>query len=212
MSKRLLAAVLISASLLAGPTLSAQFRPGGAMRIVLLVDSSTIVRSMVTEFRAGLSAFLAALPGQPEVVIVSTGGQFRVRAGPTSDRVVLHAAANSFASDGGGNALLDTMIEADKRFLKNATDQKAIIVILTVDQDTSVVDPRIDRFNAFVSDFLARGGRAHAVVVTGVRTGVTTRSAENLVRNTDGFYDTVAIANAVPKLMTTVAAYVGADQ
>ncbi len=40
---------------------------------------------------------------------------------------------------------------------------------------------------------------------------MTTQIAENLTRNTGGYYDVVGIANALPKLMRVLAEYVGAD-
>ena len=206
-------AVLVAMFPLMEPASSAQLRPGGQMRIVLLVDSSAAIAPMTTQFRAGLAAFLDALPGEPEIAIISTGSQIRVRVQPTSDRTKLRAAATSFASDGGGNSLLDTLLEADQRFLKNTADRRSVFVILTADSGgTGTVTPaRINVYNRFMDDFIARGGRAHAVVVGSVNRGVTTQIAENIARNTGGFYDSIVIANAVPKLMTTLAEYVAAD-
>ena len=211
MIKRLPAALLIVA-LLAGPTALAQRGPGGQMRIVLLVDSSSAVASMLTQFRAGLNGFLDALPGEPEIVIISTGGQLRIRVGPTSDRLKLHAAASGFASDGGGNMLLDTLLEADQRFLKSTPDRRSVFVILTTDVNSAIGDLRTDLYNRFLENFLTRGGRAHAIVIRGMNSGVTSQIAENLAHNTGGFFEIVEIANAVPKLMKTLADYVAADQ
>src|SRR3954467_10993677 len=132
--RRMTAAVLVAASLLAGSTARAQYKLGDQMRIVLLVDSSSAVAPILTPLRAALNSFLDALPGEPEVVMISTGGQLKIRVGPTSDRLKLHAAANGFASDGGGNAFLETMIEADERFLKSRPDRQSVIVMLTTDE------------------------------------------------------------------------------
>jgi hypothetical protein len=214
MTRGVLAAVLIGVSTLSGSEASSQWRPGGQMRIVLLVDSSSAMSSMLTDFRAALHNFLDALPEdpQPEIVIVTTGRQLRVRAGPTVDRAKLQAAASGFAPDGGGNAFLDSLLEADQRFLKNAPDRRSVFVILTTDAGATLGDARIDIYNRFVDDFLARGGRAHAIVIRGVNSGVTTQIAENLTRNTGGFCETVGISNAAPKLMKSLAEYVAAEQ
>jgi len=210
--KRALVSVLI-ASLLAVHPARAQFGvPGGQMRIVLLVDSSNSVSPMLIQFRAALNGFLDTLPGEPEIAFISTGGQLRVRVAPTTDRAALYAAANRFAADGGGNTLLDTMLEADQRFFKKAPDRRAVFVILTTDSDVVLRDARTDLYNKFMGDFLSRGGRAHAIVIGGGVTGINTLITENLVRNTGGFYETVTIANSVPKLMKTLADYVAADQ
>src|SRR5204863_4620698 len=75
MRSRLLLAALVVVAL--GVSADAQWRPGGHQRIILLVDSSSSVAPMLTSFRAGLKEFLDALPGDPEIAIISTGGQFR---------------------------------------------------------------------------------------------------------------------------------------
>jgi hypothetical protein len=202
---------LLAVFLALGPSIGAQRRPGGIMRIVLLVDSSSAVSAMLTQFRAALKDFLDTLPGEPEIVFITTGGQLRIRVPPTSDREKLHEAARSFSPDGGGNSFLETMLEADRRFLKSAADRRPVFVILTTDNGANFGDVRVDRYNRFADDFVSRGGRAHAIVVRSVNSGITTQIAENLVNGTGGFYDVVQIATAVPKLMKTLAEYVGAD-
>ena len=206
--------VLVALLVLVGPALVAQTRPGGQMRIVLVVDSSSTVTPMITDFRAGLAAFLDTLPGDPEIALISTGSQMRVRVQPTTDRVKLRAAASSFSSDGGGNSLLDSLLEADQRVLKNVAERRSVFVILTSDSGGSgtVTPARINVYNKWVDDFIARGGRAHAIVVGSVNRGVTTQIAQNLARNTGGFYESIVIGNAIPKLMVTMAEYVAADQ
>ena len=209
---RLCVAALVALLPLGSPAGFAQETPGGRMRIVLLVDSSAAISQMLTQFRAGLNSFLDALPGEPEVTIVSTGGQLRIRIPATNDRLKLHAVASGFAADGGGNVLLDSILEADKRFLRNDAGRRSVFVILTTDAGETMSDQSLGPFNRFVKDFVRRGGRAHAIIVGGRNRGVTSEIVENFVDNTNGFRDTVVIANALPKLMETVAAYVAADQ
>lgn len=206
--------VLVALLLLVGPGAAAQMRPGGQMRIILVVDSSSTISPMIPDFRAGLAAFLETLPGEPEIAVISTGSQMRIRVQPTTDRLKLRAAAASFSSDGGGNSLLDSLLEADQRLLKNVAERRSVIVILTGDGGGSgtVTPARINVYNKFVDDFVSRGGRAHAVVIGSVNRGVTTQIAENLARNTGGFYESIVIGNAIPKLMATMAKYVAADQ
>jgi hypothetical protein len=213
MTRAIIAVGLFTALLLAGGSPSAQWRPGGQMRIVLLVDSSSAVAPMLTPFRAGLNGFLDDLQGQPEVTIISTGGQLRIRIPPTTDRDTLHDSAARFAADGGGNSFVDTMLEADKRFLKNAPGKRPVFVVLTTDSGDARGGERIDEYNKFAGDFRARGGRAHAIVVkSGTRSGMVTQIAENLARNTGGFFETVAIANAVPRMMKALVERLTADQ
>jgi hypothetical protein len=211
MTRAIVAVAFFTVSLLGAA--SAQWRPGGQMRIVLLVDSSSTVAPMLTPFRAGLNGFLDDLQGEPEITIITTGGQLRVRVPPTTDRDKLHSSAAGFSSDGGGNSFLDTMLEADKRFLKSAPDKRPVFVVLITDVGESRGSERIDDYNKFANDFRARGGRAHAIVVKGgTSSGMITQIAENLTQNTGGFFETVAIANAVPRTMKALVERLAADQ
>lgn len=183
----------------------------GPLRIVLLVDSSSAVSPHLTSFRAGLAAFLDALPGDPEIAFITTGGQMRIRVPPTIDRATLRHAAAGFASDGGANALLETLLESDQRFLKKAPGRRPIFVVVTTDNNSSRGDERIDAYNLFMRDFVQRSGRAHAIVVHGVNAGTTTDILMNLTGNTGGFYDALAVPNALPERMRALAAMVAAD-
>jgi hypothetical protein len=198
----------ISAS---GATAAAATGLASPLRVVLLVDSSSAVASMLTQVRSGLSAFLDGLPEDVEVAFITTGGQLRVRVPPTTDRDRLRKAAAGFASDGGANSFLDTLLESDERFLKPAADRRPIFVVVTTDAEPRA-EPRIDDYNTFMNDFTRRGGRAHAVVIRGTTMGLASRILENLTHNTDGVFEVVAIANALPDKMKWIAAQVGADQ
>jgi hypothetical protein len=212
MTRATVVAGVLTALLVGGGRGSAQWRPGGQMRIVLLVDSSSAVAPMLTPFRAGLNGFLDDLQGEPEVTIISTGGQLRVRIPPTTDREQLHLSASRFASDGGANSFVDTMLEADRRFLKSAPEKRPVFVVLITDSGDSRGGERVDEYNRFANDFRARGGRAHAIVVKGTNSGMATQIAENLANNTGGFFETVAIANAVPRTMKALVERLTADQ
>ncbi len=213
MPYRLLVCVLVVLSLSTGSGAAPQWRPGGQMRIVLLVDSSSAVAPILTQIRAGLKVFLDELPGDPEIAFISTGGQFRMRVPPTTDRQKVLAAAARFSSDGGANTFLSTMLEADQRLLQGPEERRGVFVIVTTDAAENVADVRIDDYNKFMTDFSRRGGRAHAVVIRGgLRSGPTTQMAENLVENTGGFHDMVTVATALSKVMKTLTEYVAADQ
>ena len=215
MTKRLTFTVTIVILLLAGSASTAQIRrPGGPMRIIMLVDSSSAISPMITQFRAALHGFLDQLPdhGDPEIGVVTTGGHLRVRVEPTTDRAKLHGMADGFAADGGGNVFLDTLLEADKRFFKSVPDRRPILVILTTDLVPSLGDQRIEQYNKFMNEFISKGGRAHAIVIGGVNSGYTTLISENLVKNSGGYYESVALANPIPRIMKTVAEYVAVDQ
>jgi hypothetical protein len=175
------------------------------MRIVLLVDSSTPVGPMMNNFRTALSAFIDELPEIEEVAFISSGGQIRVRTPPGTDRAKLRAEVARFASEGGANAFLDTMLEADKRFLKPATGQWPAFVIVTTDNGEGRREPNIDDYNKFMNDFLARGGIAHAVIVQGKQAGTVTDIVANLVDNVGGIRFTIVADSNLPARMREIA-------
>jgi len=211
MPKRRFTAVIAVLLVFAICGATAQRRGPGPLRIVMLVDSSGTVAQMLPQFRAGMTAFLDALPGSPEVALITTGGQIRIRVAPTTDREKLHKAINSFAADGGGNSFLDTLLEADRRFLVNAGDRRPVFVIMMTDGTMSRGDARVDQYNDWVGTFIRRGGRAHGIVVRGINSGITTEVLMNLTDNTGGFYDSLAVANALPDRMKVLASMVAAD-
>lgn len=206
--------IVVLVALLVGLSRDGTAQPGARepMRIVLLVDSSGTVAPMLTSFRAGLKVFLDELPGESEIALVSTGGQFRMRVPPTSDRQKLRAAAGSFTADGGSNSVVRTMVEADTRLLKGADRRRAVLVVITTDRGGYPNDNSVDIYNTFMRDFLGRGGRAHAVIIRPSGGGVTSEILEHLTENTGGFRETITIASALPKVMKTLTEYVAADQ
>jgi hypothetical protein len=191
--------------------LAVPLRAADPLRVVLLVDSSTNMSTMLTEFRAGLTAFIEAIPDDVEVAFISTGGQLRVRVPPTTDRQRLLDAAARFASDGGANSFLDTLLESDRRFLKPAANRRPLFVVLTTDQP-ALGEPPISRYNDFMRDFVRRRGRAHGVVIRSTQMGLASEILENLTTNTDGLYDILAVGNSLPTRMKAIAAEVAAEQ
>ena len=175
------------------------------MRIVLMVDSSTPVGPMINTFKKALAVFVETLPPQHEVAFVSSGAQIRVRARPTDSRDKLRAEMARFASEGGANAFLDTLLEADTRFLKTAPAQWPAFVIVTTDNGDNRKEPDVVAYNKFMNDFLARGGAAHAVIVTGKQTGPVTDLVTNLVDNVGGFRQTVNTDTSLPERLRDIA-------
>lgn len=215
--RRFRAPVLVGLTLVAALTAAsvageAQRLAPGVIRIVLLVDSSQAMSSMLIHFRSALNAFLDAVPGNPEIAFITTGGQIRVRVPPTSDRELLRRAVGIFSSDGGGNSFLETMIEADKRFLQVTPDKRPVFVMLMSDNGAFRGEPRVDEYNRFMNRFVDRGGRAHAIVVTSIANGVTGTLLRNLTSNTNGFYDAIAVPNPLAARMKSLVDVLALDQ
>lgn len=181
------------------------------LRIVLMVDSSTSAGPMVNTMRVALNAFVDALPVQHEVTFISSGGQLRVRTPPGTDRARLRTEIGLFASAGGANAFLDTLVEADRRFLKSAPGQWPVVVIVTTDRGENQREFQLDVYNRFMNDFVARGGSAHAVIMRGKQVGPVTDLTLNLVENVGGLSHSINTDTALPELMKGIAERVAAD-
>lgn len=198
-------------ALLVSPAATTVTRAADPLRIVLLVDSSTNMSTMLNEFRAGLRSFVDNLPDDVELALISTGGQIRIRLAPTSDRAKMEEAVARFAPDGGSNSLLDTLLESDRRFLKPAANRRPLFVVLTTDQPP-LGEPPLYAYNAFVKDFVQRRGRAHGVVIHGTNSGLISQVVENLTGNTDGLYQVMVVGNSLAERMKRVAEEVAAQQ
>jgi hypothetical protein len=181
------------------------------LRIVLMVDSSTATAAMMNNFRIALNGFADLLPPEHEVSFITTGGQIRVRTQPSADREKLKTEIGRFASEGGANAFLETMIEADNRFLKPAPAQWPVFVIVTTDNGDTRREPDLARYNRFMNDFLNRGGIAHAVVLAGKQSGPVTDIAQNLVQNTGGLFVSIVVDSGLPERLKNIAERLGDD-
>ena len=181
------------------------------LRIVLMVDSSTATAAMMNSFRIALNGFVDTLPPQHEISFVTTGGQIRVRTEPSADREKLRTEIGRFASEGGANAFLETMIESDNRFLRTAPTQWPALVIVTTDNGDTRREPDLARYNRFMHDFLNRGGIAHAVVIAGKQTGPVTDLAQNLVQNTGGLYVSIVVDSGLTERLKHIAARLADD-
>jgi len=181
------------------------------MRILMLVDSSTSMDPMMATFRDALNAFVDAVPPEHEISFISTGGQIRVRTPPTRDRQLLKGEISRFASGGGANAFLDTLIEADRRFLTSAPGQWPVIVIITTDKGENRREWNLDRYNAMMNSFVARGGAAHAIVVRGSEVGPVTDLTQNLVENSRGLYGAINTVTSLPERVIAIAKRLAAD-
>jgi len=176
-----------------------------------LVDSSTAMSGAINKLRAALDAFVDALPPDHEITLISTGGQIRVRVPPTTDRVKLKSEAARFAPDGGANAFVDTLLESDKRFLQLAPGRWPVFVILTTDNGEQREEPRLQRDNTFMNDFLNRGGMAHAVIVAGKQIGSITDVVLNLTENMGGIRKSINLPTSLPDHMKAIAQRLAED-
>ena len=182
------------------------------MRIVLMVDASGPAARLIPDFRAALNAFADTLPPEHEVVFVSVSDQMRLRMPPTTDRARLRATISNFSADGGGTVLVDSILEADRRFLRNAADRWPVFVVLTTATTVTQGSPPLYEFDAFLHSFSVRAGTAHAIVVRGTQGGgLNTEVARVMAQSSHGLFDQLAITNSLPDRMKLIAARIASD-
>jgi hypothetical protein len=180
-------------------------------RIILLVDSGGETQTHFQRFRTAMTDFLDALPPNVEVGLISTGGQMRLRQAPTEELARVRKAAESFAPDGGANAFLDALIEADQRFMRPAGDKRQIFIVISTDSETRG-EPRVDDYNKFLNDFMQRRGVAHAFVFRNRQMGLVSNVLENLTRNTGGSMQVMSLSTALPAALKELAIKLFAPQ
>ena len=166
--------------------------------------------SAIVQIRAGVSAFLEALPSEHEVVLVTAGRHTQVRVPPTTDRSKLKASAAGMLPDNGPTALMDALTEVDDRFMKKAGDRASVFVILTGDGSENSKNVDEQGFNRWIGDIAKRGVSVSAVVLkTG--NGLPDVIASMLVKATRGHYTPLSNGAGMVETMTTLAAQLTAD-
>jgi hypothetical protein len=181
------------------------------MRVALLVDTSAGTSSAIVQIRAGVSAFLEALPPEHEVVLVTTGRHPQVRVPPTIDRSKLKASAGGMLPDNGPTALMDALTEVDDRFMKKAGDRAPVFVILTGDGSENSKDVDERGFNRWMAEIARRGVAVSAVVLKTTGNGLPDFIASTLVKATRGHYTSLSNGGGMAETLTALAAQLTTD-
>jgi hypothetical protein len=181
------------------------------MRVAVLVDTGEAVAPSLNQVRAGLAEFFDALPAKHEALLVSTGRQLRVRVQPTFERKKLKDAAAGLFSDGGGSALIDSILEVDDRFMKRAEDRWPVFVVLTTDGAENSAGAHELAFNKWLDSVGPRGVTGHSLIIKTRGNGLTEIIANSVAENTGGQYIVVNTPNSVPEKMRALATRLGDD-
>ncbi len=180
------------------------------MTVALIVDNSEPATRSLNSLRAGLKAFLGALPEQHKVGLFTISGQTTQVMEFTTDRQALIAHAdNLFADQGTGAVLLDGLVETwNRRF----DDDVAWPVFVTIVYDGAEASRSVreQQFNDFVNELRARAATVHAVLMSTRGGGIQTDASINITRNTGGTYRALAAATALPDVLGELADAMGA--
>jgi len=183
------------------------------MRIVLLVDTSKDSQFEIQDLRAGLSAFIGAVPAPHELMLVTTGQNVRVVVQPTVDRKKMTDAVGRLFAAAGGTLLYDAITEVDNRFVKKAGDLSPVVVIVTGDGTESSQRYDDRAFTKFSQDLGLRGVPVHALIFSRGAIKAPGALSLNLARTTQSHGEAFAVSSALPEKLTTLAtAIVDEDQ
>jgi len=178
------------------------------MRVALLVDNGQGLRDDVSQLRAGLTAFLQALPPQHVVGLFTIGGQVRRLEDFTTDRARLLGRVNNVFPDRGNTRVLDGVRETWDRYYEGDEAWPVFVMVLTDGTEHSAFMSE-DRYGRWMNGVRQAGVMIHAIQVTTRRGSPITHFALNLAGSTGGRYRSVATATALTGELTTLATDMG---
>ena len=181
------------------------------MKVALLVDNGHPARQSLVPLRAGLSAFLDALPPEHEVGLFTIAGQVRRRVDFTTDRGELKERANSLFAERRPGVYLDGLVETWERRFDDG-DAWPVFVALVYNGADASRHVQLEEFNEFVIELRMRAATAHVVLVstrfTHARSGRPGTSPRNirmlstfLTRKTGGIYRAPPRATVLPNVL-----------
>lgn len=181
------------------------------VRLALMVDNSDASTQALTPIRAGVHAFIDAMPSNVEIVLLTTGRQMRIRVPPTVEHKKLHDAVGIIYPDAGSpSVLLSSLIEAFDRFFKNVPNRSEMIVMLTTDgPENSNMNPK--QFNELANRLQASGVLVHAIILANRGVGMQSDAAMMLAQNSGGHVDELTAPNGLADRMKTLGELVARD-
>ncbi len=191
----------------------------GPMKVALLIDNGHPARQSLVPLRAGLSAFLDALPPEHEVGLFTTAGRVRRRVDFTTDRDELKERATSLFADRSPGVYLDGLVETwERRF--DDKDAWPVFVALVYNGADASRHVQLEEFNEFVIELRMRAATAHVVLVStrfthfrGGRAGTSPRNMRMLstflTRKTGGTYRAPPRATVLPNVLGELGTLMG---
>lgn len=178
------------------------------MKVALLVDNGQGLGDDVSQMRAGVSAFIRALPLEHSVAIFTIGGQVQRRSDFSTDKTELLDVADGIFPDRGNTRLLDGVRETWDRRYEGDEAWPVIVMILTDGTEDSAF-MNDDRFLEWINEVRQAGLIIHVIQITTRGGSSMTGLALNLTGNTGGRYVSIASATALEGAMTKLATDMG---
>jgi hypothetical protein len=182
----------------------------GPMRVALLVDTSDGVGQAIPQLRAAVAAFADALPPEHELMLVTIGRHTAVRVQPTLDRQKVRDSSRGLTSDHGATALIDSLMEIDQRFMRNAGDRWSAFVVITGDGAESSIRTDDKGFNAWLTSVATRRISIDSIVLEYQANGMPDVVANATARASGGQVERTTMAGALPEKLKAIAERLGA--
>ena len=169
------------------------------VRVTVLIDNGGDARDALQHMREGLKGFIAAIPSDVEIALLTIAGQPRWITRHTTDRAALTRGLNLVVPDTGTSTrYLDAWVEAAKR-LDEDTESPYLPVIVMVAGDgpdgSSITQGRYDEMKRRMVDNLATW---HTRMFTGSGRSAADQAqiAIEMGKVTGGTYEALAVDNA----------------
>ena len=145
------------------------------MPLAVIVDNSQAVAPAISDLRAALTTFFAAIEGIGPVAVVSVAERPTILADYTTTRKnLLDAAGRIFHVPGSGATLLDGIVEVSKGLARRESDRAAIVAIATEYTDFSTF-----QYRDVLESLKQSGASMHVIVLVNPNGSYLTDEARN---------------------------------
>ena len=181
------------------------------MTVALMVDNSDRIarENSINALRDGMLAFLDTLPPQHEMDLYTVGRNVRQRVEFTTDRDELRESASKvFADRGAPMIMLDGIRETMERRLEE-DDTFPVFVMMLTDGSEASSNYSDNAYQRLINNLRLQGVTIHVIILTSRGGSATTQYAQNLVDNTGGQYQAIAIPTGFAPALTDLATRMG---
>ncbi len=182
------------------------------MTVALMVDNGDRIAqaNSINALREGMLAFLDTLPPQHEVGLYTVGRNVRQRVEFSTDREELRESASEiFADSGAPMIMLDGIRETMERRLED-DDTFPVFVMMLTDGSEGSSNYSDNQYQELINNLRLDGVTIHVIMLSsrGGNSPVT-QYAQNLVDNTGGQYQPIAVPTGFAPALTDLATRLG---
>ena len=188
------------------------------VKVTVLVDNGFDTGQLLSQYRSGLKAFLAALPAGVEASVLTLAPQPRWLIRPTSDAEQLQKSIDRLVPDQASSRMVEGLIEVAGRIEQENRKQvvhfPVIVVLSTTGPEGSTA--RENEVNKMATQLLTYPARVHVIMLS---TGATSNTSlvgarqvhvgKSVADLTGGRYEAIAASTRIPSLLVEFAETIG---